>query len=113
MHIAQIAPLTESVPPRLYGGTERIVSFLTEELVAMGHDVTLFASGGIPSREETAKQAEIGREPALLVCSPASAKTKTFVGVIWPMFGPFLAVGLVELVAEADVEDDAVHAGCP
>jgi glycosyltransferase involved in cell wall biosynthesis len=45
MHIAQIAPLTESVPPRLYGGTERIVSFLTEELVAMGHDVTLFASG--------------------------------------------------------------------
>jgi glycosyltransferase involved in cell wall biosynthesis len=45
MRIAQIAPLTESVPPRLYGGTERVVSFLTEELVAMGHDVTLFASG--------------------------------------------------------------------
>ena len=45
MRVAQIAPLTESVPPRLYGGTERIVSFLTEELVAMGHDVTLFASG--------------------------------------------------------------------
>jgi len=43
--IAQIAPLIESVPPRLYGGTERIVSYLTEELVAMGHDVTLFASG--------------------------------------------------------------------
>ncbi len=45
MKIAQIAPLIESVPPRLYGGTERIVSYLTEELVAQGHDVTLFASG--------------------------------------------------------------------
>jgi glycosyltransferase involved in cell wall biosynthesis len=45
MRIAQIAPLTEAVPPRLYGGTERVVSFLTEQLVAMGHDVTLFASG--------------------------------------------------------------------
>jgi len=45
MKIAQIAPLMESVPPRLYGGTERIVSHLTEELVALGHDVTLFASG--------------------------------------------------------------------
>ena len=45
MKIAQIAPLIESVPPRLYGGTERIVSYLTEALVAQGHDVTLFASG--------------------------------------------------------------------
>jgi glycosyltransferase involved in cell wall biosynthesis len=45
MRIAQIAPLTESIPPRLYGGTERVVSWLTEELVALGHDVTLFASG--------------------------------------------------------------------
>lgn len=45
MRIAQIAPLTEAVPPQLYGGTERVVAFLTEELVAMGHDVTLFASG--------------------------------------------------------------------
>jgi glycosyltransferase involved in cell wall biosynthesis len=44
MRIAQIAPLMESVPPRLYGGTERIVSYLTEELVRLGHDVTLFAS---------------------------------------------------------------------
>src|SRR5258708_5469891 len=43
--IAQIAPLMESVPPRLYGGTERVVSYLTEELVRQGHDVTLFASG--------------------------------------------------------------------
>ena len=45
MKIAQIAPLMESVPPRLYGGTERIVSYLTEELVHLGHEVTLFASG--------------------------------------------------------------------
>ena len=42
--IAQIAPLMESVPPRLYGGTERIVSYLTDELVRLGHEVTLFAS---------------------------------------------------------------------
>jgi glycosyltransferase involved in cell wall biosynthesis len=45
MHIAQVAPLFESVPPRLYGGTERVVSFLTEALVRLGHDVTLFAAG--------------------------------------------------------------------
>jgi glycosyltransferase involved in cell wall biosynthesis len=45
MKIAQIAPLAESVPPRLYGGTERVVSYLTEELVRLGHEVTLFASG--------------------------------------------------------------------
>ena len=44
MKIAQIAPLAESVPPKLYGGTERVVSYLTEELVRLGHDVTLFAS---------------------------------------------------------------------
>ena len=45
MRIAQVAPLTEAVPPKLYGGTERVVSWLTEELVSLGHDVTLFASG--------------------------------------------------------------------
>ena len=45
MKIAQVSPLYESVPPKLYGGTERVVSYLTEELVAQGHDVTLFASG--------------------------------------------------------------------
>ena len=45
MKIAQISPLMESVPPRLYGGSERIVSYLTDELVRQGHDVTLFASG--------------------------------------------------------------------
>jgi glycosyltransferase involved in cell wall biosynthesis len=45
MRIAQIAPLHEAVPPKLYGGTERVVSYLTEALVGLGHDVTLFASG--------------------------------------------------------------------
>jgi glycosyltransferase involved in cell wall biosynthesis len=45
MRIAQVAPLFESVPPKLYGGTERVVSYLTEELIQMGNEVTLFASG--------------------------------------------------------------------
>jgi glycosyltransferase involved in cell wall biosynthesis len=52
MKIAQVAPLAESCPPRLYGGTERIVSYLTEELVAQGHDVTLFASGDSRTQAE-------------------------------------------------------------
>ena len=46
LRIAQVSPLVETVPPQCYGGTERIVSYLTEELVRLGHDVTLFASGG-------------------------------------------------------------------
>src|SRR5258707_15511511 len=50
MKIAQVAPLWESVPPKLYGGTERVVSYLTEELVNQGHDVTLFASGDSVTR---------------------------------------------------------------
>src|SRR6185436_1243797 len=50
MRIAQLAPLAESVPPRLYGGTERVVSWLTEDLVALGHDVTLFASADSVTR---------------------------------------------------------------
>jgi glycosyltransferase involved in cell wall biosynthesis len=54
LKIAQVAPLAESVPPRLYGGTERIVSYLTEELVAMGHEVTLFATGDSRTSAELA-----------------------------------------------------------
>ncbi|HWJ73105.1 MAG TPA: glycosyltransferase family 4 protein [Kaistia sp.] len=50
MRIAQVAPLLEAVPPRLYGGTERVVSWLTEALVAEGHDVTLFATGDSQTR---------------------------------------------------------------
>lgn len=52
LRIAQIAPLHESVPPQCYGGTERVVSYLTEELVALGHHVTLYASGGSRTRAE-------------------------------------------------------------
>jgi glycosyltransferase involved in cell wall biosynthesis len=50
MKIAQVAPLYESVPPKFYGGTERVVSYLTEELVRQGHEVTLFASGDSVTR---------------------------------------------------------------
>src|SRR5438477_10450080 len=50
MRIAQVAPLFERVPPQNYGGTERVVSYLTEELVARGHSVTLFASGDSVTR---------------------------------------------------------------
>jgi glycosyltransferase involved in cell wall biosynthesis len=52
VRIAQVAPLAEAVPPKLYGGTERVVSYLTEELVALGHKVTLFASGDSVTRAE-------------------------------------------------------------
>jgi glycosyltransferase involved in cell wall biosynthesis len=54
MRIAQVAPLFESVPPRYYGGTERVVSFLTEALVELGHEVTLFASGGSRTKAQLA-----------------------------------------------------------
>ena len=59
MRIAQVAPLYESCPPQLYGGTERVVSYLTEELVRQGHEVTLFASGD--SQTRATLQAPCGR----------------------------------------------------
>lgn len=62
MRIAQIAPLIESVPPRLYGGTERVVSYLTEELVRQGHHVTLFASADSVTNAE------------LVPCSPSALR---------------------------------------
>src|SRR5438270_4666409 len=52
MRIAQVAPLFESVPPKYYGGTERVVSYLTEALVTEGHEVTLFASGDSVTKAE-------------------------------------------------------------
>jgi len=58
MRIAQVAPLYESVPPKYYGGTERVVSYLTEELVRQGHDVTLFC------------ERRFGDESALGACVP-------------------------------------------
>jgi glycosyltransferase involved in cell wall biosynthesis len=60
MRIAQISPLYESVPPKLYGGTERIVSYLTEELVDLGHDVTLFASGESRTKAQLVAVTETG-----------------------------------------------------
>ena len=65
MKIAQIAPLAESVPPRLYGGSERIVSYLTEELVRQGHDVTLFASSDSVTSAK------------LIGCSPTALRLST------------------------------------
>jgi len=62
VRIAQVSPLYESVPPKLYGGTERVVSFLTEELVRQGHDVTLFASGDSQTAAE------------LVACSPRALR---------------------------------------
>lgn len=60
MRIAQISPLAEAVPPKLYGGTERVVSWLTEELVRQGHDVTLFASGDSQTSARLVPGAEQG-----------------------------------------------------
>jgi glycosyltransferase involved in cell wall biosynthesis len=65
MRIAQVAPLYESVPPKLYGGTERVVSYLTEELVAQGHDVTLFAAG-----DSVTKARLVASSPHALRLSP-------------------------------------------
>jgi glycosyltransferase involved in cell wall biosynthesis len=70
LRIAQVAPLYEAVPPRLYGGTERIISYLTEALVARGHDVTLFASG----EAETSARLVAVRERALRL-DPAPLKS--------------------------------------
>jgi glycosyltransferase involved in cell wall biosynthesis len=66
MRIAQIAPLYESVPPKLYGGTERVVSYLTEALIRQGHQVTLFASGDSQTRAQLIAPCRraLGRDPA-------------------------------------------------
>src|ERR687892_659122 len=66
MRIAQVAPLYESIPPQLYGGTERVVSYLTEELVRQGHEVTLFASGD--SRTQARLQSVCSRALRLTHC---------------------------------------------
>src|ERR1700755_3630707 len=67
MRVAQIAPLYESVPPKTYGGTERIVSYLTEELVRQGQQVTVFASGDSRTRAE------------LVTCAPKALRLDPFV----------------------------------
>jgi glycosyltransferase involved in cell wall biosynthesis len=93
MKIAQIAPLAESIPPKLYGGTERIVSYLTEELVSQKHDVTLFASAD-------------SRTKARLVPACESALRLSS----RPIIDPFVHyVRLLELVFQQADEFDILH----
>lgn len=93
MRIAQVAPLYESVPPKLYGGTERVVSYLTEELVSQGHDVTLFASGD----SRTSARLSPGSEAALrLKGEPQSSALAQH-------------LLLIERVAQQAYEFDIVH----
>jgi glycosyltransferase involved in cell wall biosynthesis len=92
MRIAQVAPLIESVPPRLYGGTERIVSYLTEELVRFGHDVTLFASGDSITGGE------------LAACCPRALRLDPTVRDTIPHF-----MLMIDEVRERAAEFDIIH----
>jgi len=93
MRIAQVAPLAESVPPRLYGGTERVIAWLIEELVELGHEVTLFASGD----SQTSAKLVSAWPRALRLGRPRS--------------DPFAAHStLLEAVAERATEFDVIHA---
>jgi glycosyltransferase involved in cell wall biosynthesis len=92
MKIAQIAPLAESVPPKLYGGTERVVAYLTEELVRLGHQVTLFASGDSATRAR------------LVACAPRALRLDS--SVRDPV--PHLLV-MLERVRQRAHEFDVLH----
>jgi glycosyltransferase involved in cell wall biosynthesis len=92
MKIAQVSPLYESVPPKLYGGTERVVSYLTEELVNLGHDVTLFASGDSQT------------SATLIPISAAGLRLDS--KVIDPIA---LHVGMVEIVSKLQDHFDVIH----
>jgi glycosyltransferase involved in cell wall biosynthesis len=78
LRIAQVAPLVESVPPESYGGTERIASYLTEELVGLGHEVTLFASGGSKTK---AKLVPISERPLRSDAAVNDPLSKTIVEI--------------------------------
>jgi glycosyltransferase involved in cell wall biosynthesis len=91
LRIAQVAPLHESVPPKLYGGTERIVSYLTEELVGDGHDVTLFASGD--SQTSARLLAGCPRALRLANCTDTLA----------------LHIAMIEQVARRAADFDVIH----
>lgn len=91
MRIAQIAPLTEAVPPKLYGGTERVVSWLTESLVSLGHEVTLFASGD----SITSAKLEAVCPRALRLAGAGDAHA--------------LHMMMIELVARRAAEFDLIH----
>jgi glycosyltransferase involved in cell wall biosynthesis len=91
LKIAQVAPLSESVPPKLYGGTERVVSVLTDELVKQGHEVTLFASGD-------------SRTAATLVA--ACEKAQRLIGCIDPLAAHML---MIEQVVQRADDFDVIH----
>ena len=92
MHIAEVAPLAESVPPSHYGGTERVVSWLTDELVGLGERVTLFASGGSKTKAE------------LVAISPKPLRLSR------PPIDPISALAaLFECVARRANEFDVIH----
>src|SRR5260370_29878013 len=95
MRVAQIAPLMEAVPPKLYGGTERIVAYLTDELVAMGHEVSLFASGdsATTARLEAAYPQALRLDPT-----------------IRDHVAPLIA--MLETVAQRAHEFDVIHLHC-
>lgn len=92
MRIAQVAPLAESCPPKLYGGTERVAQFLTEELVRQGHDVTLFASGDSQTSAE------------LVSCVPKALRLSSDVQDFTPYH-----VAMVEQVRQRLNDFDIVH----
>jgi glycosyltransferase involved in cell wall biosynthesis len=92
MKIAQVAPLMESVPPQLYGGTERIVSYLTEGLVGLGHDVTLFGSGDSITSAE------------LVSCCTRALRLDPAVRDIVPHF-----MVMIDKVRERAEEFDVIH----
>jgi glycosyltransferase involved in cell wall biosynthesis len=92
MRIAQIAPLAEALPPKLYGGTERVVSYLTEELVKQGHEVTLFASGDSKTSAE------------LVPITPRALRLDS---TIRDWAAPHIA--MLEIVARRAHEFDVIH----
>jgi len=95
MRIAQVSPLMEAVPPKLYGGTERIVAYLTDALVAMGHEVTLFASGD----SVTTARLEAG-------CPQALRLDPTVRDHVAPL------IAMLEAVAQRAHEFDVIHLHC-
>jgi glycosyltransferase involved in cell wall biosynthesis len=92
MRIAQVAPLAEAVPPKGYGGTERVVSYLTEELVKLGHEVTLFATG-----DSRTKATLVPISPRGARLNPGSPK------------GEVILASLLEEVANAAADFDVIH----
>ncbi len=95
MRIAQVAPLVESCPPKLYGGTERAVSYLTEELATRGHQVSLFASGDSRTRAR------------LVPTTPAALRLSGR----YPDALPFMAIQLAQVARAAD-QFDILHFHC-